>query len=114
MANDFKNAQNVGVTSVTTVYTAPTVAVGGADKTSIILELDIANTSASAVTVSAEVVDTSATTDAYIVKDAPVPVGASLQVVSGQKIILEATDLIRVTASGTCDVICSILEDVNS
>jgi len=108
MANDFKNAQNVGVTSVTTVYTAP------AAKTSIILELDIANTSAAAVTVSAEVVDTSATTDAYIVKDAPVPVGASLQVVSGQKIILEATDLIRVTASGTCDVICSILEDVNS
>lgn len=108
MANDFKNAQNVGVTSVATVYTAP------ASKTSIILELDIANTSASAVTVSAEVVDTSASTDAYIVKDAPVPVGASLQVVSGQKIILEATDLIRVTASGTCDVICSILEDVNS
>ena len=108
MANDFKNAQNVGVTTVATVYTAP------AAKTSIILELDIANTSASAVTVSAEVVDTSASTDAYIVKDAPVPVGASLQVVSGQKIILEATDLIRVTASGTCDVICSILEDVNS
>ena len=108
MANDFKNAQNVGVTTVATVYTAP------AAKTSIILELDIANTSAAAVTVSAEVVDTSASTDAYIVKDAPVPVGASLQVVSGQKIILEATDLIRVTASGTCDVICSILEDVNS
>ena len=108
MANEFKNAQNVGVTTVTTVYTAP------APKTSIILELDIANTSAAAVTVSAEVVDTSETTDAYIVKDAPVPVGASLQVVSGQKIILEATDLIRVTASGTCDVICSVLEDVNS
>ena len=108
MANDFKNAQNVGVTTQATVYTAPAL------KTSIILELDIANTSASAVTVSAEVVDTSASTDAYIVKDAPVPVGASLQVVSGQKIILEATDLIRVTASGTCDVICSILEDVNS
>ena len=108
MANDFKNAQNVGVTTVATVYTAP------AAKTSIILELDIANTSASAVTVSAEVVDTSASTDAYIVKDAPVPVGASLQVVSGQKIILEAGDYICVVASGTCDVICSILEDVNS
>ena len=38
MANDFKNAQAVGVTSVTTIYTAP------AAKTSILLELDIANT----------------------------------------------------------------------
>jgi len=108
MANDFKNAQAVGVTSVTTVYTAP------AAKDSIILELDISNTIASAVTVSVEVVDTSATTDAYIVKDAPIPVGGSLQVISGQKVILERTDLIRVTASGACDVVCSILEDVNS
>ena len=107
MANDFKNAQAVGVTGVTTVYTAP------AAKDSIILELDIANTTSSAVTASAELVDTSAGTDAYIVKDAPIPVGGSLQVVSGQKIIVEATDLVRVTASGACDVICSILEDVN-
>ena len=94
MANDFKNAQAVGVTSVTTIYTAP------AAKDSIILELDISNTTASAVTASVEVVDTSASTDAYIVKDAPIPVGGSLQVISGQKVILERTDLIRVTASG--------------
>jgi hypothetical protein len=107
MANDFKNAQAVGVTSVTTVYTAP------AGKDSIILELDIANTIVSAVSVSAEVVDDSASTNAYIVKDAPVPVGGALQVISGQKVILETGDSIRVTASGACDVICSILEDVN-
>jgi|TARA_B110000438_G_scaffold255283_1_gene261991 hypothetical protein len=108
MANDFKNAQNVGVTTQATVYTAPAL------KTSIILELDIANTSASAVTASAKVYDSTASTFGHIVKDAPVPVGASLQVVSGQKIILEAGDYICVVASGTCDVICSILEDVNS
>ena len=107
MANDFKNAQAVGVTTVTTIYTAP------AGKDSIILELDIANTTNGAVTASAELVDTSAGTDAFIVKDAPVPAGGSLQVVSGQKIIVEATDIVRVTASGACDVICSILEDVN-
>ena len=107
MANDFKGVQSVSVTTVTTVYTAPV------SKDSIILELDIANTTASAVTASAEVLDSSASTDAYIVKDAPIPVGGSLQVVSGQKIIVEATDLVRITASGACDVICSVLEDVN-
>ena len=108
MANDFKGVQSVGVTSVTTVYTAP------ASKDSIILELDIANTTASAVTASAEVLDSSASTDAFIVKDAPIPAGSSLQVISGQKVILESGDSIRVTASGACDVVCSILEDVNS
>jgi len=107
MANDFKGVQSVGVTSVTTVYTAPAI------KDSIILE-DIANTTASAVTASAEVLDSSASTDAYIVKDAPIPAGSSLQVISGQKVILETGDSIRVTASGACDVVCSILEDVNS
>lgn len=108
MANDFKGVQSVGVTTVTTVYTAPV------SKDSIILELDIANTTASAVTASAEVLDSSASTDAYIVKDAPIPSGSSLQVISGQKVILETGDSIRVTASGACDVVCSILEDVNS
>ena len=112
MANDFKGVQSVNVTAVTTVYTAP------ANKDSIILELDIANTTASAVTASAEVLDSSANsgagTDAYIVKDAPIPAGSSLQVISGQKVILETGDSIRVTASGACDVVCSILEDVNS
>ena len=108
MANDFKGVQSVGVTSAATVYTAP------ANKDSIILELDIANTTASAVTASAEVLDSSASTDAYIVKDAPIPAGSSLQVISGQKVILETGDSIRVTASGACDVVCSILEDVNS
>jgi hypothetical protein len=115
MANDFKGVQSVGVTSVTTVYTAPATALGdAANKDSIILELDIANTTASAVTASAEVLDSSASTDAYIVKDAPIPAGSSLQVISGQKVILETGDSIRVTASGACDVVCSILEDVNS
>ena len=107
MANDFKGVQSVGITTAATVYTAP------ASKDSIILELDISNTTSSAVTASAEVLDSSAGTDAFIVKDAPIPSGGSLQVISGQKIILETGDSIRVTASGACDVVCSILEDVN-
>ena len=107
MANDFKGVQKVNVTTAQTVYTAP------GSKDSIILELDIANTTSSAVTASAEVLDSSAGTDAFIVKDAPIPSSGSLQVISGQKIILETGDSIRVTASGACDVVCSILEDVN-
>ena len=108
MANDFKNAQAVGVTSVTTIYTAP------AAKTSILLELDIANTTGSVVEANVEIFDTSASTDAFLVKNAPVPAGGTLQVVAGQKIILEATDIVKVTATGAVDVVAAILEDVNS
>ena len=108
MANDFKNAQAVGVTSVTTIYTAP------AAKTSILLELDIANTTQNVVEASVEIFDTSASTDAFLVKNAPVPSGGTLQVVAGQKIILEATDIVKVTATGAVDVVAAILEDVNS
>ena len=108
MANDFKNAQAVGVTSVTTIYTAP------AAKTSILLELDIANTVQNVVEASVEIFDTSASTDAFLVKNAPVPSGGTLQVVAGQKIILEATDIVKVTATGAVDVVAAILEDVNS
>ena len=108
MANDFKNAQAVGVTSVTTIYTAP------AAKTSILLELDIANTANNVVEASVEIFDTSASTDAFLVKNAPVPSGGTLQVVSGQKVILEATDIVKVTSTGAVDVVAAILEDVNS
>ena len=107
MANDFKGVQSVGITTAATVYTAP------ASKDSIILELDISNTTSSALTASAELLDNGNTTDAFIVKDAPIPAGGTLQVVSGQKIILESQDSVRVTASGACDVVCSILENVN-
>ena len=108
MANDFKNAQAVGVTSVTTIYTAP------AAKTSILLELDIANTTQNVVEANVEIFDTSASTDAFLVKNAPVPAGGTLQVVAGQKIILEATDIVKVSATAAVDVVAAILEDVNS
>jgi len=107
MANDFKGVSKVNVTTTQEIYAAPN------GNTSILLELDVANTTAAAVTASVELLDNALSTDAYIVKDAPVPAGGTLQVVSGQKIILESQDSIRVTASGACDVVCSILENVN-
>ena len=113
MANDFKNAiaQNAS-TSGTVIYTTP------ATKTSIMLELDIANTTQNVVEASVEVLDSSVSASAwrYLVKNAPVPSGGSLMVIAGQKIVLEAGDKVRVTASAAnvLDVVAAILEDVNS
>jgi hypothetical protein len=107
MANTFKNAlaRNVG-TSAVTVYSAPS------SKNSICIELDVCNTTNSGVTVDAYI--TSSSNNYYIVKGAPVPVGGSLQIIAGQKIVLANTDALKVVSStaSSLDVIASILEDV--
>ena len=52
---------------------------------------------------------------AYIVRDAPIPVGGALKVIAGQKLVLEAQDSLIVTASSatSVDAIASILEAVS-
>ena len=49
----------------------------------------------------------------YIVKAAPIPVGSSLVVIGGdQKVVMEASDVLKVTSSAatSADVALSILE----
>ena len=60
----------------------------------------------------------SGSNDVYIVKDATIPAGSSLEVMSGNKIVVQgngsANDVIRVS-SGTAtavDATISVLEDV--
>jgi hypothetical protein len=107
MANTFKNAlaRNVGTTAVT-LYSAPSA------KNSICIELDVCNTTSSGVT--ADVYITSGGNNYYIVKQAPVPVGGSLQVIAGQKIVLSNLDSLKVLSSvaSSLDVVGAILEDV--
>jgi len=50
--------------------------------------------------------------DAYLLRNAPVPAGSSLEVISGSKIIMQANDVLRVRA-GTAtalDVTVSYLD----
>jgi hypothetical protein len=119
MANNFKNAGASGVStssgSPTTIYTSNNGgAINGGAVNSILIELDVANTGTSAVAASVLLYDTSATTSYHIVKDAPIPAGSTMKVVSGQKIVLNGDDEIRVHATAaTVDVVASILEDVS-
>lgn len=113
MANNFKNAFATSVSttsgSPTTVYTAN----NGSAVNSILIELDVANTGSSAVQVTVQIYDSSGTASYHIVKNAPVPAGGALKVVSGQKVVLNGDDQVRVySTASTVDVVCSILEDV--
>lgn len=117
----FKNAvkPSVGTTTpvgdtatdgFTTIYTTPS------GQASYLIECDIACTGLSGVQVSVRVKDSSASVKAYVVKSAPVPVGSAIQVIDGQKIVLEASDTLEVkceTAGSTVDVILSLVENVN-
>tara|TARA_B100000315_G_C14372350_1_gene493575 strand:+ start:251 stop:589 length:339 start_codon:yes stop_codon:yes gene_type:complete len=112
MANDFisKTATSLAIDSgtYTTLYTAP------ATKTSIILEVDIANKYSTDITVNVLISDSSGGNDAFIVKEAPIPLGGALKVVSGQKIVLETGDALKAATSVAtgADAVVSILEDV--
>ena len=39
--------------------------------------------------------------DVYLIKNAPVPAGSSLEIISGSKIIMEANDKLRIRAGTT-------------
>ena len=113
MANNFKNAF---ATSVSTNSSSPTdvyTSNNGSACNSILIELDISNTGTSAVQVTVLIRDSSANASFHIIKNAPIPVGSALKVVSGQKVVLNGDDKIQVYASAaTVDVVASILQDV--
>jgi len=112
MANTFKKGFSSGISgtsgSPTTLYTVPN------SKASILIELDCCNTSNASQTVTA-ILSHGGSTDIHLVKNVPIPAGSTLKVISGQKIVAEAADVVKVYASNasSVDAILSILEDVN-
>jgi hypothetical protein len=106
----FKNAIKTGVNNTwTQVYASP------ATKTSYLIQCDVANIANSGVQISIRVKDNSTSTYAFLVKNAPVPVGSSIQVIDGQKIVLESLDALELicdTTGSTVDVVVSLIEDV--
>ena len=103
MANTFKNFFSKDVSSNTVVYTT-----AAATQTTVI-GMTIANVLTSPV--SANIVINSGGTDYYMLKEATIPTGGALVPVGGeQKLVLEATDSLAISATGNCDVILSVLE----
>ena len=118
MANDFKRfcVPSVG-TSLTTLYTVPAGASSAALE-SIVIGITMANKSTSGITASIFIDNEDGSNDVYIVKDANIPAGASLEVMSGNKLVLmndgsNADNLEGIaSATSSLDVTVSVLEDV--
>ena len=100
MANTFKNYTKASIgTTGQSVYTVPS------STTSVMIGLNLSNTSASQITADVFLNGT------YIVKNVPIPSGSSLDALGG-KIILETGDnvVVESSAANSVDVILSVLE----
>lgn len=75
------------------LYTVPS------STTTIILGLTLCNVHTAQVSATVEIVDTSASVTSTVIKDAPIPVGGSLEIMSGNKIVVETTDIVKVSSS---------------
>ena len=105
MANTFKNAVfNASLAADTDSGALATVA---ANTQTTLIGMTIANITSGVVSVGVKLVSGGA--DTWIVKDAAVPTGGSLVVLGGdQKVVLEATDAIKIR-SNTADSIHAVL-----
>ena len=118
MANDFKRicTPDIG-TSLTTIYPVPAGS-GSAALESIVIGITMANKTSSGVTASIFIDNEDGSNDVYIVKDASIPAGSSLEVMSGNKLVLMIDGTYADNLEASCsagssvDVTVSVLEDV--
>ena len=119
MANDFKRicTPNVSNSSNSTIYAVPAGASSAALE-SIVIGITMANKTSSGITASIFLDNEDGSNDVYIVKDASIPAGAALEVMSGNKLVLQNDgtngDNLEALASAanSLDVTVSVLEDV--
>ena len=103
MANTFKSETDAGVTTLATIYTV------GGSTTTVILGLILGNTTTSQVTATVTL-DKSSGDDVELITNAPIPAGSSLELLAGNKVVMETSDALKVSASGATDVCLSIME----
>ena len=114
MANTFKIKTNAAMpTSAGTPEALYTVQ---SSTTTVVLGLMLCNVHTSQVTVDVQIVsdtsDTETNSTVFAVKDAPVPVGSTLEVMAGNKVVLQATDVLKIDCdvSAKIDATLSIME----
>ena len=122
MANDFKRyvKADVGTSSGASgdaIYTTPAGA-GSSALESIIIGISVCNKNASERTVGLFLDNYDATNDGYIVNGLKVPGNTTVEIMQGNKIVVQNNgttgDVIRAEASAgsSIDVVLSVLEDV--
>ena len=106
MANTFKlkTKANVGVTT-SNVYAVPSAT------TTVVIGVTLSNTSGSSINVGVGITRAS-TDDVHLMKNVPIPQGSSFEFMSGNKVVLEATDtfIAESDVNNSLDVALTIME----
>jgi hypothetical protein len=108
MAQDFERniARNIG-TSAVTLRTA--------NSDDALVGINLANTTASQILVDVFINDGS--NDYYLVKEAPIPSGSSLQVLDGgAKVVMQSSDILKIQSdtASSCDAWVSVVDAIST
>ena len=111
MANTFKQATKSSLVTTVISNSGTNVLTAGGSSTLILLSAMVANKTASSVNVDLYIV-ANVGDNVYLLKDVPVPAGSSLELISGSKIILESSDVLRARCdtSSAADITVSYLD----
>jgi hypothetical protein len=113
MANTFKVITKAGVTSADVIYTV------AGSTTTVILGLILGNTTSNSINATVTLgTDTGSRAgannetnqDVELITSTPIPGNSSLELLSGNKVVMETTDTLSVTGSGATDVALSVME----
>ena len=113
MANTFKLITKAGVTSADVIYTV------AGSTTTVILGFMIGNTTSSSVNATVTIeTDTGnrsgnndeANQNVELLTSTAVPGNSTLELLGGNKVVMETTDVLKVTGSGALDVTLSVME----
>ena len=114
MANTFKLKSNANMPASAgtplTLYTCP------GSTTTVVLGLLLCNNDTSQRTVDVKIEsdtnDTETNETVFVTKDTPIPSTSSLEIMSGNKIVLQATDVLKIDSdvAGKIDATLSIME----
>ena len=111
MANTFKIDTKSSVSNAGTGNTGTNVVTAGVSATLVLLSCLISNKTGTSANVDVFLV-TSSGDDVFLIKNAPVPAGSSLEIIAGSKIIMESNDVLRINAgtASALDASVSYLE----
>jgi hypothetical protein len=94
MANTFKQSTKSSLVTDAVSSTNANIVTAGNTSTLIILNALVANKTSTSANVDVYLV-TDSGDDVYLLKSVPVPAGSSLELITGSKIILESSDVLR-------------------
>jgi len=97
MANTFKQSTKSSLVTDAVSSSNANIVTAGNTSTLIILNALVANKTSTSANVDLYLV-TDSGDDVYLLKSVPVPAGSSLELITGSKIILESSDVLRARA----------------